>query len=77
MGERTTHRPGRAVFGGVDWLVRIAVPVTVGSAYGLPAGIATGTVLVAASEVGWRILTGEWGNLWPSRMVMAHRRRPR
>jgi hypothetical protein len=72
MGEQ----PGWIVFGVVDWLARLTVPVKVGSAYGLLVGLITGVVLIAVSEVGWRLITGEWGNLWPSRLVMAYRRRP-
>jgi hypothetical protein len=79
MEEQATPRrwtAAMAIFGIVDWLVRLTVPVTVANAYGWLAGIATGVGLVATSEVSWRMLTGEWRNLWPSRMVLAYRRRP-
>lgn len=59
-----------AVFGVIDWLARIAVPVMVWHAYGLLAGVAAGAALLATSEVVWRLLTGEWGNLWPTSTII-------
>ena len=44
-------------------------------AYGWLAAIAVGVALLAVSEVVWRLVTGEWGNLWPSRLVLARRQR--
>jgi hypothetical protein len=73
MEVGTTHRPSMVVFGIADWLVRITVPVMVLHTYGLLAGIATGMGLIAASEVCWRLTTGEWGNLWPSRLIRRRR----
>ena len=80
MGEQPTARPWTpiiAVLGIVDWLVRIVVPATVLHYYGWLAAIATGVVLVAASEIAWRLIAGEWGNLWPAKAILAYRRRHR
>jgi len=80
MGEQPTARlwtPIIAVLGIVDWLVRIVAPGTVLHYYGWLAAIATGVVLMAASELSWRPISGEWGNLWPSKAILACRRRHR
>lgn len=80
MGEQQSSRPLTpivAALGIVDWLVRIVAPSTVLHYYGWFAAIATGVVLVAVSEIAWRLISGEWGNLWPSKAILAYRRRRR
>ena len=79
-GEQPTARPWTptiAVLGIVDWLVRIVAPGTVLHYDGWLAAIATGVVLMAASELSWRLISGKWGNLWPSKAILACRRRHR
>jgi hypothetical protein len=59
------------IIGIVDWAVRIVMPVTIATWYGWLAGIGVGIVLVAASEIGYRLFFGEWGNLWPTKAIIA------
>jgi hypothetical protein len=59
------------VIGIVDWAVRIVVPFAVIHSYGWLAGIGVGIVLVAVSEIVYRLFFGEWGNLWPTRAIIA------
>ncbi|REH44849.1 hypothetical protein BCF44_108330 [Kutzneria buriramensis] len=59
------------VFAIIDWAVRIVVLGQAIRWYGSLAGLGTGVVLLLASESCWRLISGEWGNLWPTRMVIA------
>jgi hypothetical protein len=65
------------IIGIVDWAARVVLPVTFARSYGWPAGIGVGIVLVAASEISYRLFFGEWGGLWPSKAILALTRRRR